>query len=90
MLLFDLFMLGMSLAPLAVLLDIDFALHELAVLAGPIIDAAAFGAGEFEKLVLRHRGPTILKSSLRVNNYPMRPHHLKIRPYKSGSKAELV
>ncbi len=42
----------MQLAPFAVLLDIDFALHELAVLARPIIDAAAACAGEFEKLIL--------------------------------------
>jgi hypothetical protein len=44
----------MSLAPLAVFLDIDLALDELAVLAGPIIDATALRAGEFEKLILRH------------------------------------
>ncbi len=47
-------MLGVSFAPFAVFLDIDFALDELAVLAGPIIDAAALRAGEFEKLILRH------------------------------------
>ena len=57
----------MSLAPLTVLLDIDFALDKFAVFAGPIIDTTALRAGEFEKLVLRHRGPTILKSSSRVN-----------------------
>ena len=44
----------MSLAPFAVLLEIDFALDKLAVLARPVIDAAALGAGQFEKLILRH------------------------------------
>ena len=46
--------LGMSLTPLTVLLEIDFALDKLAVLARPVIDAAALGAGQFEKLILRH------------------------------------
>jgi hypothetical protein len=46
--------LGVSLAPLTILLDIDLALDELAVLAGPIIDAPTLRAGEFEKLILRH------------------------------------
>jgi hypothetical protein len=44
----------MSLAPFAVFLDIDLTFDKLAVLAGPIIDATALRAGEFEKLILRH------------------------------------
>ena len=47
----------MRLAPFAVFLDIDFALHKLSILAGPVIDTTALGAGEFEKLILRHREP---------------------------------
>ena len=46
--------LRMSLAPFAVFLDIDLTFDKLAVLAGPIIDATALRAGEFEKLILRH------------------------------------
>jgi hypothetical protein len=42
----------MSLAPFAVLLEVDFARDELAVFARPIIDTAALGAREFEKLIL--------------------------------------
>ena len=48
MLFLDLLMLGVRLAPLAVFLEIDLAFHELAVLAGPIIDASAFAAAELE------------------------------------------
>ncbi len=47
-----LFVLGMKLAPLAVFLDLDLARDELAILARPIINAAALGAREFEKLIL--------------------------------------
>jgi hypothetical protein len=46
--------LGVCLAPFAVLFDIDLSLDEFAVLAGPVIDTAALGAGELEKLILRH------------------------------------
>ena len=42
----------MQFAPFAVLLDIDLALHELAVLARPIVDAAALRAREFKELIL--------------------------------------
>ena len=47
-LLLHLLMLGMQLAPFAVLLEVDLPLDELAVLSGPIVDAAAFAAGELE------------------------------------------
>ena len=46
--------LGVSLAPFAVLLEIDFALDKLAILARPVINAGTLGAGQFEKLILRH------------------------------------
>ncbi len=44
----------MGFAPFAVLLELDLASDKLAILAGPIVDAVAFGAGEFEKLILGH------------------------------------
>jgi len=47
-------MLRMSLAPAAILLELDLFGDEFFVLARPIIDAIAFGAGELEKLILRH------------------------------------
>ena len=53
-LLLNFLMLRMGLAPFAILLEIDLALDELAVLARPIIDAAALAARELEKLILRH------------------------------------
>ena len=54
MLLFYLLMLRMQLAPAAILLELDLLGDELLILARPIIDAVAFGAGELEKLILRH------------------------------------
>ena len=50
----NLLVLGMSLAPAAILLELDLFGDEFFVLARPIIDAIAFGAGELEKLILRH------------------------------------
>jgi hypothetical protein len=35
---------GLSAAPLAILFELDFARHQLFVLAGPIVDALAFAA----------------------------------------------
>jgi hypothetical protein len=42
----------MSSAPFAVFLQFYLALHELAVLARPVIHPVTLGAGQFEKLVL--------------------------------------
>ena len=39
-------------APLAIFLQFDFAVDKLLVLAGPVIYATAFGAGEFYELIL--------------------------------------
>ena len=44
----------MFLTPFAVLLEFDLARDELLILARPIVGAVALGAGEFEKLILRH------------------------------------
>ena len=41
MLFLSFFVLGVSLAPLAVLLELDFAGHELAVLARPVVHPVA-------------------------------------------------
>ncbi len=49
-----LFVLGVCLAPFAIFLEFYLARDEFAVLARPIVDAVAFRAGEFEKLILRH------------------------------------
>jgi hypothetical protein len=41
-------MSGMFLTPAAMLFETDFALHQFAVFAAPIIDPLAIGAGEFD------------------------------------------
>ena len=56
MLFLDLFMLLLSLAPLAVLVEFDLASDELLVLAAPVVDALAGAAGQFDEFVLRHIG----------------------------------
>ncbi len=43
---------GLLLAPLAPLFELDFALDFLLILATPIVDALASGAGKFDKAVL--------------------------------------
>jgi len=53
--------LGLCLAPLAVLFELDLALDELLVLAGPIVDASAFTAREFYELILGHERRLYLK-----------------------------
>jgi hypothetical protein len=85
-------MLSMQLAPFAVLLDIDLALDKLAVLAGPIVNAAAAGAGEFEKLVLRHREQLYSKWSAEstLRYYQMHQPHLKIHHCRFDSRAGSV
>ena len=45
-LLLHLFVLSLRTAPLAPFFEFDFALDELAILARPIVDAVAFGAGK--------------------------------------------
>ena len=45
-------MLGVRLAPLAILLELDFARDKLPVLAGPVVGAVALAAREPEKLIL--------------------------------------
>ena len=47
-----LLVLGMRLAPFAVLLEFDFARDELPVLAGPVVGAIALRTREPEKLIL--------------------------------------
>ena len=41
-------------APLAPFLELDFALHEFAVLAAPVVDTLALGAGKLDELFLWH------------------------------------
>ena len=45
-------MLGVRLAPLAILLELDFARDKLPVLAGPVVGAVALRTRESEKLIL--------------------------------------
>ena len=47
-------MLRVDAAPFAVFFQVDLALDEFAVLARPIIDAAALAARYFYQLILRH------------------------------------
>lgn len=47
-------MLGVGFTPFTILLELDFALHELLILARPIIGAAALGARDFYQLILGH------------------------------------
>ncbi|TSC68505.1 MAG: hypothetical protein G01um101456_618 [Parcubacteria group bacterium Gr01-1014_56] len=47
---------GLSPAPFAVLFELNFANHQLLVLAGPVVDALALRALEFDQSVLRHEG----------------------------------
>lgn len=42
----------MLLTPLTILVELDFALYELLVLASPVVDAFARLAREFNKLIL--------------------------------------
>ena len=51
-LLLRLFVLGVRLAPFAVLLEFDFARDKLTVLAGPVVGPVALAAREPEKLIL--------------------------------------
>ena len=46
-------------APVAELLELDFALDELLVLAGPVIDALTLGAGKFDESILGHMSSVI-------------------------------
>ena len=41
-------------APFAVLFELYFTGYQLFVLAGPVVDALAFAAGELDKAILRH------------------------------------
>jgi len=68
------FVLGVSLAPFAVFLEIDLTRDELAILARPIIDTAALRARELEKLILRHieRHYTRYQHSWQYSLLPMR------------------
>ena len=50
----DLLMRGLLATPLAVLLQLDLALHELLVLARPVVDTLALLAGELDELFLGH------------------------------------
>ena len=43
---------GLSPAPLAPLFELYFTLNKLLILAGPIVDALALGAGEFYESIL--------------------------------------
>lgn len=47
-----LLVLGVRLAPLAVLLELDFARDKLPVFAGPVVGAVALRTRESEKLIL--------------------------------------
>jgi hypothetical protein len=47
-----LFVHGLSLAPLAVLFELYFALNLLLVLAGPVVDALALLALQFDESIL--------------------------------------
>ena len=47
-------MLSLRLAPFAILLEVDLALHKLSILAGPVIDTTALGAAQLDELILRH------------------------------------
>ena len=47
-------MLCVGFTPLAVFLEFDFALHEFAVFARPVVDAAALAARQLYELILRH------------------------------------
>ena len=43
---------GVLPTPVAILLELDFALNKLFILAGPVVDALAGFAREFDQLVL--------------------------------------
>jgi hypothetical protein len=45
---------GLDPAPFAEFFQVDFALYFALVLAGPVIDALALRAGEFDESVLGH------------------------------------
>ena len=65
---FHLVVLGVEFAPAAVLFDLDLALDELFVFAGPIVNTLALLAREFDESVLRrHSCTTILISRSFVN-----------------------
>ena len=49
-------MLGVFLAPAAVLFELDLAGHKLFVLAAPVVYALASTAGEFYEFILGHIG----------------------------------
>ena len=49
---FDLFVHGLSPAPLAILFELYFTGYQLLIFAGPIVDALAFAAGELDKAFL--------------------------------------
>lgn len=52
MLLFNLFMLRVFLAPLAVLFELEFLRYCLLVFARPVVDALARAAGKFYEFLL--------------------------------------
>lgn len=64
---------GILFAPLAILFELDFALHLLPVLPAPVVDALAAPARQFDKMILGHKfidifddfldRPTITKTS---------------------------
>ena len=58
---------GLSLAPLAVLFELDFALNKLFVFGAPIVDALALLAGEFYQTILGH-SPNTLPHRARLCN----------------------
>ena len=47
-------MLSVRSAPLAILLEVDFAFDEFLVFSRPIVDAVALGAGKLYELILGH------------------------------------
>ena len=63
-LLLSLFVFCLCFAPFAVLLQFDFALNELLIFAGPIVDAPTFGAREFYELILGHERRLYLKTAV--------------------------
>jgi hypothetical protein len=56
MLFLDLFVDRLCTAPLAILFELNLALHQLFILGGPIVDALALIAGELYQAILRHTG----------------------------------
>jgi ADP-ribose pyrophosphatase YjhB (NUDIX family) len=63
---------GLLATPFAPLLEFYFALHELSILARPIVDAAALGAGEFDELILGHNVRHYTRYWLLTQDLPIR------------------